>query len=140
MDDFKTKSKDNPPNLLRQFNYCNSPQPRYKLHPDHLVAFPEFKYLAFKQCLPGCVVESNKTSNLRTELQSGTKNILLTDDVSCVAYDAPFPYNTSAIFQTHTACNLSLHNYSSLPANLKQKDSFDKGRMFYIIWSATDPQ
>ena len=132
-DDFKNKSKNNPPNLFRQCDYCNSPQPRYKLHPDHQVAFSDHKYLEFKQCLPGCVANSNKT-NIPTNLSYREDvPVLLETDISCVAYDTPSPHNFRSNShphfapQHHLAFQPSSSNTSPPPVNVQQKDSFNKG-------------
>ena len=86
--EFERKSKNNPLNLFRQCNYCNSPQPRYKLHPHHLVAFPEYKYLAFYQCLPGCV-NLHKLDERKTYLMNNSSRIVnVTNDTSCLAFDS----------------------------------------------------
>ena len=122
-DYFKNKSRKNPPNLLKKCNYSDSPQPRYKLHPDHEEAFPEFKYLAYKQCLPGCIVINPVPFNLSTNLSNKvTKNvqILLTNDTSCVAYDKPPLENSSSNSHTYSASkpfSNSTLPLSNLPAN-----------------------
>ena len=92
--EFERKSKNNPLNLFRQCNYCNSPQPRYKLHPYHSVAFPEYKYLAFYQCLPGCV-NLHKVDEKKTYFTNNKGRIVhvnVTNDTSCLAFD-PSPAN-----------------------------------------------
>ncbi len=89
--EFKAKYPNNPPNLLSKCNYCDHPQPRYKLHEGHLDIKPEFKYLGYKQCLPGCVVirlPGDKFTKT-TYTTSGNNNpVLLTSDTKCVAFDA----------------------------------------------------
>ena len=139
-DDFKNKSKENPANLFRQCDYCNSPQPRYKLHPNHEKAKPDFKYLKFEQCLPGCMVNLYKTLKDVTYLttsESKQEIVSLTSDVSCEAYDAPTSHISSSTSQMHskrTASQLSSSKISPPPTILQQKDSFNKGRLliFYI--------
>ena len=79
-------------NLFSQCNYCDSPQPRYKLHPSHLKAYPGDKYLKFEQCLPGCVANSREL-NQTIELQNGNLSLVnVTNDISCFAFD-PSPAN-----------------------------------------------
>ena len=78
----------NPKNLRSQPDYCKRAQRRYKLHPDHYNAISIFKYLAYKQCLPGCVVKKKYTETIETVLAaSGIKKVLLTNETKCVAYD-----------------------------------------------------
>ncbi|CAB4023523.1 Hypothetical predicted protein [Paramuricea clavata] len=85
---FKAKFSKNPVNLIRLCNVCNSAQPRYKLHPKHFNVVLPYKYLAYQQCLPGCVVVRNETSNKQTSMVFGSPvNIPLTNDISCKAYD-----------------------------------------------------
>ena len=79
-------------NLFSQCNYCDSPQPRYKLHPNHSEAYPGDKYLKFKQCLPGCVTNSREF-NKTIELQNGNSSLVnVTNDISCLPFD-PSPAN-----------------------------------------------
>ena len=136
-DDFKNKSKNNPPNLLRQCNYCNISQPRYKLHPNHQAAFPDHKYLAYKQCLPGCVVISRKAFNKTTIVPNKKPHnviVLLTNDTLCVAYDVPSSNNLISNSQTPSksaAAQLSSSNIS--PLILKKKDYFNEGR--FLVFS-----
>ena len=132
--EFNDKYKKNPLNLLRQCNYCNSSHPRYKLHPYHQKAFPESKYLKFKQCLPGCVVISNDTFNEETHLTNEKKqNVSLTNDTSCVAYDAPTSHDPSSTSRTQSTSKLSSHKTSPSP-NSQQTHCLNKGRflVFYI--------
>ena len=86
---FKAKFSKNPVNLMRVCNVCNSTQPRYQLHPDHSNANPQSKYLAYRQCLPGCVVVQNNTSYEQTSVTFNSKvnKVLLTNDILCQAYD-----------------------------------------------------
>ena len=92
--DFKANYSKNPPNLLSKCNYCDHPQPRYKLHEDHFSVFPEYKYLGYKQCLPGCVVIRNLTSDNITKITHKTSQpkkpypVWLISDTKCVAFDA----------------------------------------------------
>ena len=133
--DFNYKYKKNPPNLLKKCNYCNSPQPRYKLHPDHQEAFPEFKYLAYKQCLPGCVVTSSKPFNMSTSMQNeNSLNVPLTNDTSCVAYDVPSLQNPSSNSHAYSASKLFSHSTLRL-SNVH----FNKGRfLIYFIHKMID--
>ncbi|CAB4032867.1 Hypothetical predicted protein, partial [Paramuricea clavata] len=85
---FKAKYSKNTVNLIRVCNVCNNAQPRYKLHPKHFNVDLQYKYLAYQQCLPGCVVVKNETSNKQTSMLSGSSvNVPLTNDISCKAYD-----------------------------------------------------
>ena len=119
--DFKKKYKKNPPNLLRKRNYCNSPELRYKLHPYHLQVSPKFIYLAYEQCLPGCIAISNETFTKLTFItNSKSLNVSLTNDTSCVAYDTPSLPNPSSTSHTHSASKPSSHSTlppSNLPSN-----------------------
>ena len=72
---------------MRVCNVCNSTQPRYKLHPKHVKTTPPFKYLAYQQCLPGCVVAENRTSEVKITLTYVVKSLNVTNDISCKAYD-----------------------------------------------------
>ncbi len=84
-DDFKANYSNNPLNLLSDCNNRNRPQPRYKLVEK---AAPEFKYLPYKQCLPGSVVESKKF-NVPIHLTYGRDDTdRITSDTKCVPYDA----------------------------------------------------
>ena len=86
--DYKANCTKNPVNLIRVCNVCDSAQPRYKLHPNHFDAVVAFKYLAYQQCLPGCVVVKNETSNKQTSFMSGRSvSVPLTSDILCKAYD-----------------------------------------------------
>ena len=77
----------NPKNLRSKHDYCKKAQ-RYKLHPDHHNAIPRFKYLAYEQCLPGCIVRKNYTEKIRTQLAyNGKRDVPLTSETECVAYD-----------------------------------------------------
>ena len=85
---YKATYTKNLVNLIRVCNVCNSAQPRYKLHPNHFDAVVAFKYLAYQQCLPGCVVVKKETSNKQTSLISGSADsVPLTSDILCKAYD-----------------------------------------------------
>ena len=85
---FKAKYSKNPVNLIRVCNVCNNTQTRYKLHPKHDNVVLPYKYLAYQQCLPGCVVVKNETFNKQTSMLSGSlDNVSLTNDISCKAYD-----------------------------------------------------
>ena len=119
--EFKEKYKKNPPNLLRQCDYCNSPQPRYKLHPNHEKAFPDNKYLEFKQCLPGCVANANNTLLISTSMTYGPPQVVsLRNDTSCVAYDASTFQDPSSTSRTHSASELSSQKPSPQPNSQKK--------------------
>ena len=86
--DYKANCTKNPVNLIRVCNVCDSAQSRYKLHPIHLNVEPALKYLAYRQCLPGCVVVKNETSIKQTSLIAGRSvSVPLTSDILCKAYD-----------------------------------------------------
>ena len=73
---------------MRVCNVCSNAQPRYKLHPKHINAVLQFKYLAYQQCLPGCVVVNQKLSDNETTLLYDNSFIVpLTNDILCKAYD-----------------------------------------------------
>jgi hypothetical protein len=85
---FNANYTKNPVNLIRVCNVCDSAQPRFKLNPDHVKATPPFKYLAYQQCLPGCIVLKNNQSDKTTMMTSNKqKNFPLTNDILCKAYD-----------------------------------------------------
>ena len=85
---FKDNYTKNPVNLIRLCNVCNSTQPRYKLHPNHINVVLQYKYLAYQQCLPGCVVVKNETFNKQAGMLFGRfVNVSLTNDILCKAYD-----------------------------------------------------
>ncbi len=89
-DYFNAEYSNNPSNLLSQCDYCKSSQPRYKLYEKHSVVYPQFKYLAYKQCLPGCVVKSNLPFDTKvTETNNHETTISLRSDTLCEAYDLP---------------------------------------------------
>ncbi|CAB4026845.1 Hypothetical predicted protein [Paramuricea clavata] len=86
--DYKASYTKNPVNLIRACNICNSAQPRYKLHPKHATAVSRFIYMEYQQCLPGCVVVRNKTSNKQTSMVFGSPfSVPFTSDILCEAYD-----------------------------------------------------
>ncbi|XP_028416382.1 uncharacterized protein LOC114540391 [Dendronephthya gigantea] len=77
----------NPNNLRREPDHCKKARRRYKLHDDHYNVLPSFKYLAYKQCLPGCVVEESQQRTIRTKLcDSSLRKIYVEDDLKCGAY------------------------------------------------------
>ena len=84
---FSVSYSSNPVNLGRVCNVCKSPQRRYILTPGYDKAPPQSKYLAYQQCLPGCVVVEKKPYNKTITLINGQKIIKLTNDISCKAYD-----------------------------------------------------
>ncbi|CAB3980131.1 Hypothetical predicted protein [Paramuricea clavata] len=85
---FKANYKKNPVNLMRVCNVCNSAQPRHQLNPYHAEVTPPFKYLAYKQCLPGSVAIEKNTSKVQITLTSNNeKSVTLINDISCKAYD-----------------------------------------------------
>ena len=87
-DYFNAEYSKNPSNLLSQCDYCKSAQPRYKLYEKHSNVYPQFKYLAYKQCLPGCVVKSNTPFDTKvTETNNHETTISLRSDTLCEAYD-----------------------------------------------------
>ena len=90
---FNASYVNNPVNLVRQCSVCNSPQPRYNLIHEHVKALPQFKYLAYQQCLPGCVVVEKNASIKKVKFTSddGVKIVNFTNDISCKAYDGRNP-------------------------------------------------
>ena len=101
---FKEKYGNNPSNLLSQCDYCKSSQPRYKLYEKHSEVYPQFKYLAYKQCLPGCVVKSKQSFNAKVTKTSGADvNVSLTRDTSCEAYDLPTIYSNYTLTTPHAS-------------------------------------
>ncbi|CAB4019963.1 Hypothetical predicted protein [Paramuricea clavata] len=84
---FNASYANNPVNLIRQCNVCNSPQPRYNLIHEHVEALPQYKYLAYEQCLPGCVVVEKDATLKNIQFTSGDGLKIVTNDISCKAYD-----------------------------------------------------
>ena len=68
-----------------QCDFCNETRPRYKVHQNALFISPDFLYLPYNQCLPGCVAKSNITSTKQTRLVDGSKdiNVSVTDHTQC---------------------------------------------------------
>ena len=89
-EEFGYESKKNPLNLFSQINYRNSPQPTYKLHPDHSKHFSDNKYLLYQQCLPGSIVDAVGSSKRNKSRISGLEEeVDVINHISCVAYDVP---------------------------------------------------
>jgi hypothetical protein len=84
---FRASYSSNPVNLVRVCNVCKIPQRRYILTRGHAEVPPQSKYLAYQQCLPGCVVVKKETSYKTIALLNGQKFIKVTNDVSYKAYD-----------------------------------------------------
>jgi hypothetical protein len=86
--DFNREYKKNPVNLIRR---CHSdvskPQQRYSLTHKHAEVIPKFKYLAYKQCLPGNVAFKKSTSVPITLINTKVMIVTHTNDISCKAYD-----------------------------------------------------
>jgi hypothetical protein len=96
-DDFKANYSKNPLNLLTDCNYCDHPQPRYKLvhNRGNAKPTPEFKFLGYKQCLPGCTVIRSPSDNFSKLIayhinaeKFSRAPVWLTNDTKCVAFDA----------------------------------------------------
>ena len=120
---FNANYTNNPVNLMRVCNVCDSAQPRYKLIPYHATAISTFKYREYQQCLPGCVVVKNSTSKVEiTEISNAMKNVTLTNDISCKAYDGE---NTER--QLHS----SPTTQDITPKPQKHPGSSDKGKNTY---------
>jgi hypothetical protein len=86
----KNKFKKNPLNLFSQINDRNSPQPTYRLHPDHSKHFSDNKYLLYQQCLPGSIVDAVGSSKRNKSRISGLEEeVDVINHISCVAYDVP---------------------------------------------------
>ena len=68
-----------------QCDFCNETRPRYKVHQNALYVSPEFLYLPYNQCLPGCVAKSSITSTKQTQLVYDKKNVdvSITDHTQC---------------------------------------------------------
>ena len=116
---FLKNYKNNPKNLRSQPNYCNKAQRRYKLHPNDYYAIPKFKYLAYKQCLPGCVVKNRSEDTIATALaHKSTENVRLTNDIQCKAFDNGMT--------NLTPCSDKLKASGSFVENTK--NSFDQGK------------
>ena len=120
-EDFERKSKNNPLNLFSQCNYCDNPQPRYKLHPSHSAAFPNYTYLPYEQCLPGCVA-NQRTRNITTYLQSESSYFVeVTNDISCAAFDPSPANNVSKPANVKGIFLYQMNKFSSKPLD----DYFD---------------
>ncbi len=91
--DFKANYSKNPPNLLSDCEYRNRPQPRYRLHEDHLFITPQYKYVEYKRCLPGSVAiksdEKFNVSIVKTFGDGKIVNSVVNDryDYECKAFD-----------------------------------------------------
>ena len=112
--------KNNSKNLRSGPNYCKKAQKRYKLHPNHYRVLPTFKYLAYEQCLPGCVVKKNYTSHRKVTMGDGsTEDISLTSDTKCEAYDTK-----------ETNCTQYSHKLPKESGNLAEdnENSHNQGR------------
>lgn len=49
---------------------------------------PQFKYLPYKQCLPGCFPVQSSTTMKRTTLTTNKdENVTITNDIQCQVYD-----------------------------------------------------
>ncbi len=106
--DFKAKYPNNPPNLLSDCEYRNRPQPRYKLVEKHGEAAPEFKYLPYKQCLPGSyAIKSNVTVPYQVPYVSGRVDVVnVTNDYECKAVGARNCSNAANCEKTQTPLQL----------------------------------
>ena len=88
---FNANYTKNPVNLIHRCHShpCN-PQQRYKLTPKQYKAIPVFKYLAYKQCLPGSVALKTNTFDVEINvIGDNVKFVTLTNDILCKAYDGP---------------------------------------------------
>ena len=66
-----------------QCDFCNETRPRYKVHQNALYISPEFLYLPYNQCLPGCVAKPSITSK-QTRLVNGSDiSVSITDHTQC---------------------------------------------------------
>ena len=69
--DFLKEYENNPVNLRRPCDFCKKPHPRYMRHPEKdSVVSPEFRYLPYHQCLPGCDTNSTKPGEFITHLHN----------------------------------------------------------------------
>ena len=67
-----------------QCDFCNETRPRYKVHQNASFVSPEFLFLPYNQCLPGCVAKSSITSTVTTRLVYGLNvNVSITDHKQC---------------------------------------------------------
>ena len=100
-DDFNKSYPNNPVNLFTQSDRCNNPQPRYKKHSNFKAADAKYKYLLYKQCLPGCVVLNKTPHNVTTEIwaegELKEELELITDHSQCEAYDSPRMKSTNEV-------------------------------------------
>ena len=90
---FNSSYPRNPVNLFAQSNRCDNRQPRYMKHPQFDDIYPEYQYLPYHQCLPGCfVIDDNVTVKETYKNDEGEKgdriNVTITHDKECVAYDS----------------------------------------------------
>ena len=130
--EFESKYTNNPLNLLSQINYRNTPQPRYKLHPEHSSLIPESKYLLFKRCLPGSYVASTKPSDAIIYRKSGNGNGKKVNNhiyhTSCVAYDVPRSHNSTAACQSPSS-----DKSTSQSMKAPGEDSLNRGRILIFL-------
>ena len=86
---FRSNRHKNPENLRNRCNFCESPQPRYKPHPNISFVKPEFKYLLHEKCLPGCfAVKSETTEKMTHDVNGGVYEVLITHDTQCKDYSS----------------------------------------------------
>ncbi len=101
-DDFKGNYSNNPLNLLSDCEHRNRPQPRYKLVENHHFAYPEFKYVAYKQCLPGSVAKSKTFRKAIHDTFGATRFVIVTNDHECKAFDVRNCSNAANCEKTQT--------------------------------------
>lgn len=88
-DYFRRKRQNNPENLRNRCDFCKSPQPRYKPHPNIKYALLIFKYMPYTKCLPGCFAVKSSTVMRLTYYYFGfTENVSMSSDMQCETYDS----------------------------------------------------
>ena len=116
-EDFLKEYENNPVNLRRPCDFCKEPHPRYMRHPEKIVdVSPEFRYLPYDQCLPGCVPQS-KIKRYETRFH----NKLSVFNVNV--------WNHSRCFEPLSSTKVGEEQGLSKHSNSTGK-SFDKGEKF----------
>ncbi|CAB4013038.1 Hypothetical predicted protein [Paramuricea clavata] len=127
---FNAKYTKNPVNLMRVCDVCNSTQPRYSLAPEHENAVPQCKYLAYQQCLPGCVVVKHSRSEVVITYTYAGKFLNVTNDISCKAYDGE---NAEGQQPSSPTTQDKLSNTENLQGSSEDANPHDKGIMHEYI-------
>ena len=83
----KVNLSRNPANLLDRCDFCDNPHPRFYKYNKKPDAHPKDKYLAYNECLPGCIGSPNVTKKTIHLVPGSTEQINITNYLSCKPYD-----------------------------------------------------